>query len=301
MARRVRRKICMISCKFKNSYVSVQLAKSAFDERSGPVYRFRQLPIVAAFEIPGNRGNVHAEPPGGWRKRLTAEECPNGLPLFLGDLEHQGVVQAVDQVDAIVEAFVAGRKSRQHVEFEEPACLDTFDGAARQFKRLAGELIDRRLNAAGNAADADSDAQRQRPERGPQIQNQCGERRQLCGNGLKFVPGGNGIRQPDELLAQMLFRCGREPLSQQSAHVPAGARGYDVSNQYRVDSASHKAILTGFYRLYESVQEAMPVRFCTTTINCTITCKRGNVKARIRRGFSIARAAPKDGSGWRAE
>src|SRR2546430_6536311 len=80
MARRVRRKICIVPCKFKKLYVFVQLAKSAFDERSGPVHRFRQLPIVAAFEIPGNRGNIHPEPPGGWRKGLTAEECPNGLP-----------------------------------------------------------------------------------------------------------------------------------------------------------------------------------------------------------------------------
>src|SRR5437899_8641435 len=158
MASRVRRNTCMILCKSQALYISVQLAKSAFDERSRPVHRFRQLPIVAAFEIPGNRGNVHPEPPGGWSKSLTAEECPDGLPLFLGDLEHQGIVQAVDQVDSLVEVFIAGRKGREHVELEEAALLDAFDGAARQFKRLAGELVDGRLNAAGKAADADSDA-----------------------------------------------------------------------------------------------------------------------------------------------
>src|SRR5438132_4346799 len=116
MARRVRRKICIVPCKFKKLYVFVQLAKSAFDERSSPVHRFRQLPIVAAFEIPGNRGNVYPEPPGSWLKGLAAEKCPNGLPLFWGDLEHQGVVQAVDQVDGVVEVRVAGRKGGEHVE-----------------------------------------------------------------------------------------------------------------------------------------------------------------------------------------
>src|SRR5256885_660318 len=171
-------------------YVSVQLAKSAFDERSSPVHRFRQLPIVAAFEIPGNRGNVHFEAPGGWRKGLTAEECSNGLPLFCGDLQHQRVVQAVDQVDGFVEVLVPGCKGREHVELEEPALLDAFDGAARQFKRFAGELVDRRLNAPGNAADADAHAQRERPERGPQIQNQRGERRPFLRYRLKIRAGG---------------------------------------------------------------------------------------------------------------
>src|SRR5437899_12805245 len=99
MARRVRRKICIVPCKFKKLYVFVQLAKSAFDERSGPVHRFRQLPIVAAFEIPGNRGNIHPEPPGGWRKGLTAEECPNPLSLFLGYLQHKRVMYAAIKLD----------------------------------------------------------------------------------------------------------------------------------------------------------------------------------------------------------
>src|SRR6059058_2314317 len=242
MARRVRRKICIVPCKFKKLYVTVQLAKSAFDERSSPVHRFRQLPIVAAFEIPGNRGNVHFEAPGGWRKGLTAEKRPNGLPLFCGDLQHQRVVQAVDQVDGLVEVLVPGCKGREHVELEEPALLNAFDRATRQFKRLAGELVDGRLNAAGNAADADSHTQRERPERGPQIQNQRGKRWQLRRNGLKFVAGGNGIGQPDELLAQMLFRRGREVFPQQGAHVPAGGRGNDIGDQYGVDSVGHKVI-----------------------------------------------------------
>ena len=106
----------------------------------------------------------------------------------------------------------------------------------------AGELVDGRLNAPGNAADADAHAQRERPERGPQIQNQRGERRQLRRNGLKFITGGNGIGQPDELLTQMLFRRGREVFPQQGTHVPAGGRGNDIGDQYGVDSVGHKVI-----------------------------------------------------------
>src|SRR6266566_5094619 len=124
--------------------------------------------------------------------------CPDGLPLLWSDLQHQRVVQAVDQVDGAVERFVAGCKGREDVKFEKAAALDAFDGPARELKSLAAQPVDGRLNAAGDAANADSDAEGERLKQGAQAQKQIGKGGQFARNGLELIPGGHGIGQPDE-------------------------------------------------------------------------------------------------------
>ncbi len=112
-------------------------------------------------------------------------------------------MEPIDQVDGFVEVFVAGHKSGQDLEFEEIAGLDVFDGLSRGLKSLAAKAVYGRLNTAGNTAEPHSDPERQRPESGTEIPDDGGYRRQVAGNGLKFIAGGNGIRQLDELPAQM--------------------------------------------------------------------------------------------------
>ena len=112
-------------------------------------------------------------------------------------------MEPIDQVYGFVEVSVAGHKSSQDLEFEEIAGLDAFDGLSRGLKSLAAEAVYGRLNTAGNTPEAHSDPERQRPESGAEIPDDGGYRQQVAGNGLKFIAGGNGIRQLDELPAQM--------------------------------------------------------------------------------------------------
>src|SRR6266436_6675111 len=271
MARSVLKSICIISCNSPDLYIFVQLmplAKSMPDERSCHLRGFSQLRIISSLEVSGNRGRIQVEPPGGLFERRPIEKLLDGLPLFCRDLEHQRVVQAVDQIDGAVEGFVAGCKSGQHLEFEKAVGLDVFDGPARELKGLAAEPVDGRLNAVGNVADADSDPERQRPEHRAQVQNNGGDGRQVSGNGLKFVPGRDGIGQVDEFPLQMPFGYGSELFPQQGAHALPGARFQDVGNQYGVDSRSHRAIL---------LQEYLFVRKCTSICLCTKTYKSTNL------------------------
>src|ERR1051325_5398137 len=180
--------------------VFVQLRKSAFDERTGYFSSFGELPVVSAFQVSGNRRNIQFEPLCGVLERRLIQELTDGLPLFRGDLEHQGIVQSVNEIDRLVEGFLVRGKGGQNLEFEEAIGLDAFNGPARELKRLAGEPIDRRLNAIGDVADTDADAERQRLKRGAQVQKQGGEGGQLAGNGLKFIARGHAIRQANELL-----------------------------------------------------------------------------------------------------
>src|SRR6267378_2845247 len=141
--------------------------------------------------------------------------------------------------------------------------------------------VNRRLNAVGNAAEADTDPERQRPQRPAEVQNDGGDRRQVAGNGLKFIAGGNGIRQLDELLAQVSFGDGSKLSSEQAANICPGAGFQDVRDQYAVDCGRHKITLQE-YHLYENVQVFIFVRKRTNSYICTNTYKLGN-----RRELSI--------------
>src|SRR5258708_38816296 len=140
---------------------------------------------------------------GGLLERRGIVEFLDGPPLSFGDFQNQRIVEPIDQVYGFVEVLVAGRKSSQDLEFEEIAGLDAFDGFAGGLKCFATEAVYGRLNAASNAAEAHSDPERQRPQRHSEVLNDGGNGRQVAGDGLKFIAGGNRIRQLDEFLAQV--------------------------------------------------------------------------------------------------
>src|SRR5882672_9296580 len=233
--------------------------------------RFGQLPIIPSLEISGNGGGVELEAFGGLLERRGIEEFFDGLPLSCGDLENQGVVQAVDQIDGAGEARVAGNKSGQDLEFEEIAALDVFDGLASGLKSFAAKAVYGRLNAAGNAAEADSDPERQGPQRPAEVQNDGWNGRQVAGNGLEFIAGGNGIRQLDELLAQVSFGDGSKLSSEQAADIRPGTGFHDVRDQHRIDCGRHKITLPKDTSLYENVQVLILVRKHTNLHICTNT------------------------------
>ena len=80
-------------------------------------------------------------------KRWLIQEAADRLPLFRRDLRHQSIVQAVKQIDGLVEWFVGRAKGSQHLEFMEAFAFDVFKGRAGELEGFAGEVVDRRLDA----------------------------------------------------------------------------------------------------------------------------------------------------------
>src|SRR5260370_19466953 len=157
---------------------------------------------------------------GGRRESRGIVEFVDGLRLSFGDFQNQRIVELIDQVYGFVEVLVAGRKSSQALEFEESAGLDAFDGFAGGLKCFATEAVYGRLNAASNAAEAHSDPERQRPQRHSEVLNDGGNGRQVAGDGLKFIAGGNKIRQLGEPLSPMAAPKNGKAFFQQAAGRP---------------------------------------------------------------------------------
>ena len=150
-------------------------AEGALDERLGHFNSFRELPIVSPFQVSGNRRNINLEPLGGWLERWLVQEAADGLPLFRRDPRHQSIVQAVNQIDGLVERFVVRAKGSQNLEFIEASAFDVFEGHTRELEGFAGEVVDRRLDAVRDFAYADPYAERQRLQPGAQVEKQGGE------------------------------------------------------------------------------------------------------------------------------
>src|SRR5207237_10736135 len=98
-------------------------------------------------------------------------------------------------------------KGRQHLEFEQTIILDIFKRPTRELKGLAGEPVDRRLNAVGDFPYADTHAQRQRLKGGAQVQKERRKGGQLCGKGMEFVAGGLAKWEAVVLLQHVMLGC----------------------------------------------------------------------------------------------
>jgi len=81
--------------------------------------------------------------------------------------------------------------------------LDVFDGLSRGLKSFAAKAVYGRLIRPETLPKPTPIPERQRPESGAEIPDDGGYRRQVAGNGLKFIAGGNGVGQLDKLVAQM--------------------------------------------------------------------------------------------------
>src|SRR5256885_15828806 len=89
-------------------------------------------------------------------------EGGNGFPLFGGDAGEQRVVEAVDQVDGLVEGIVTRDEESERVEFKWAAGLDCADCFAREVEGFAAKTVHGRLDAIADVADTDSNAERKR-------------------------------------------------------------------------------------------------------------------------------------------
>src|SRR5690348_423253 len=132
--------------------------------------------------------------------------------------------------------------------------LQALDGLPCKPKRFAVEPVYRWSNAPGDFADADSNAQTKRAHPAAEVKQQTGKGIEPRGHDLKFVSGGNCVRQPDPFFAQMRARGGAETRGEQRAQRSARSRGDHVGDYDGMKACSHCTNLYNPIILYAFMQ-----------------------------------------------
>src|SRR5579863_10357630 len=95
-----------------------------------------------------------------------------------------------------------------------------------EFKGLPTQLIDGGAQGAGDPADADADSELQGAHATAQIKNEFGDLAKIGGDGLKLVPGGDGVGQANPPVAEMGGGDQAKPGAEYGTQA-AGAAGAD--------------------------------------------------------------------------
>ena len=157
-------------------------------------HRLLHLPEISSLQIPRHRRSIQ---PQLSRRRLQSALLPercNRLPLFLGNLLQQSILQSINQIRRGIEHRIPRCEPRQDFEFISRAAFHSSKRGACQFKRLSSQPIHRPLQLSGHPSDSDPHPQPQRPHRRPQIENQFRQSLARPRNRLKFIPCRNRIR-----------------------------------------------------------------------------------------------------------
>src|SRR5258708_18602516 len=85
---------------------------------------------------------------------------------------------------------------------------------------------------AGDMANAYSNPQLQRAHPPSQIKNEPGNLAKIMGNGLKLIPGSDGVWQTNSFFPEMGSRDEPKPCTEDGTQVAGSARANHVGNNY---------------------------------------------------------------------
>src|SRR5207244_792229 len=101
----------------------------------------------------GAGGQVHA---------VRLEIGVDRLPLFLRDLSHQSIVEAVEGVGDSLESGLLGAEGRENLKAVDPGLMHSFERAAGSHERFSRQPVYRDGDAARDLPETYADPQHKR-------------------------------------------------------------------------------------------------------------------------------------------
>src|SRR5882762_181576 len=221
----------MISC---NPFLFdgiVQSVKVRANDLFHGIHHLQSLPEVAPAQVSRGRGRIDPEGPCREVNAALSQVRINRAPLLFGKIAHQGIMQVVNQICHQIKFFVFGTKPGDCARMQAPL-FRLSNCQTGKFKSLAAQLIHGRPQMAGDMANAYSNPQLQRAHPPSQIKNEPGDLAKIIGDGLKLIPGSDGVWQTNSFFPEMGSRDESKPGTEDGTQVAGSTRANHVGNNY---------------------------------------------------------------------